>query len=117
MFTYFCAIKVAHLLVEYATHPIAPLARRLTSLLGGTGISQSTALRLWSGSAVQSRHCKNEVVAGVEPASSSPLQGASAFAHADRYAGGQHAVGVPCYTFARHPVRHTLGCVRLPFPG
>ena len=56
--------KHVHLLGEVATHPIARRAGRLTALLGGTGVAQSTALRLWSGLAVQSRHCKNEVLAG-----------------------------------------------------
>jgi len=53
-----------HLLGEYATHPIARRAGRLTALLGGAGVALSTALRLWSESAVQSRQCKNEVLAG-----------------------------------------------------
>ena len=50
-------------------------------------------------------------------AASSPLQGASALARADRSAGGQHAVRNPCYTLAGQPKKRTLGRVQSPFLG
>jgi hypothetical protein len=37
---------------------------------------------------------------GIAKPRSSPLQGASAFAHADRFAGSRHAARIPGYTLA-----------------
>ena len=48
-----------------------------------------------------------------QPAASSRLQGASALASADRYAGGQHAARIPCSTLASAPHRSPLGRVQL----
>ncbi len=50
-------------------------------------------------------------------ASSFPLQGASALASADRYAGAQHAVRNPCFTLDRTPEKCTLNPVQLRFLG
>ncbi len=77
----FPSFDSVHRLGEFATHSIARFSSRLAALL---------------------------VVAGDAPASSSRLQGASAHACADRFAGGQHAARIPCYTLARQPENRTL---------
>jgi hypothetical protein len=46
-------------------------------------------------------------------AASSPLQGASALARADRFAGSQHAARNPCSTLARQPSKRAIGRVQL----
>gem|GEM_PF-1063128 len=79
-----------HQMGEHATHPIARFASPLALLLG----------LAWNGHAALS-----------------PLQGASALARADRFAGGQHAVRNPCYTLARGLAKRTLGYVQSPFLG
>ena len=48
MFTDLRAIKAAQLLGEHATHPIARLARRLTSLLVVAGVEPASSSRLAS---------------------------------------------------------------------
>ena len=48
------------------------------------------------------------LLAEVQSASSSPLQGAFAHACANRSAGGQHADRIPCFTLARKPQKRTL---------
>ena len=53
------------------------------------------------------------LLAGNGHAASSPLQGASALARADRFAGSQHAARNPCSTLARQLKKRTLECVQL----
>ena len=48
MFADFRAVEVAHLSGEYATHPIARLARRLTALLVVAGVEPASSSRLAS---------------------------------------------------------------------
>jgi hypothetical protein len=50
-------------------------------------------------------------------AASSPLQGASALARADRFAGSQHAARNPCSTLAEQLEKRALGHVQSPFLG
>ena len=75
---------------ENATHPIARFSDCLALLL----------LLAWEGHAA-----------------SSPLQGASAPACADRSTGGQHAARIPCGTLASQSEKRTLGRVQLPLLG
>ena len=79
-----------HPMGENATHPIARFSARLALLL---------------------------LLAGECHAASSPLQGASAPACADRSTGGQHAARIPCGTLASQSEKRTLGRVQLPFLG
>jgi hypothetical protein len=85
-----CSGFMLHQMGERATHPIARFSSPLALLL-----------RLaWNGHAALS-----------------PLQGASALARADRFAGSQHAARNPRSTLARQPEKRTLGYVQSPFLG
>jgi hypothetical protein len=89
LFEGYCSLTL-HQMGEHATHLIAPFASHLALLL-----------RLaWNGHAALS-----------------PLQGASALARADRFAGSQHAARNPRSTLARGLAKRTLGYVQSPFLG
>ena len=84
---------------------------------GLLALAQSTAIARAMASICNDERATLGVTSGHGPAASSPLQGASARASADRYAGEQHAARIPCSTLASAPQCGPLGCVQLRFLG